>query len=189
MSTKESTPTLTAQERVWRAADELTAAGERPTARAVRQRASIDAAVVQEHLPTWKAEQEAAAADAAAAPPVPAEARGAFDRLWTATWSTAEAHFRPLLDEAEEQIKQLKRHLAQLDAEATEAEAELAEARETAEKAQASAQAAVAAQAAAEAQAITEEKARRRAEGRAAEAEAALRAALEAAAQTTPPAQ
>src|SRR5699024_8169054 len=103
MSTTQDAPTtaLTPQQRVWRAADALAADGQRVTARAVRVQARIDATAVQTHLPAWRAEQEAATADAAAAPPVPESVRVAGDRIWTAAWAAAESHHRRPLDEAE----------------------------------------------------------------------------------------
>ncbi|WP_291479750.1 DNA-binding protein [Corynebacterium sp.] len=183
MSPTQDAPTtaLTPQQRVWRAADALAANGQRVTARAVRVQARIDATAVQTHLPAWRAEQEAAAADAAAAPPVPEQVIAACGRIWTAAWAEAESHHRRPLDEAGARIEELERQLAQLDTDAAAAEAELAEAQQLRAEAEATANAAVAAQAAAEAQALTEEKARRRAEARAEQAEAALREALQAA--------
>ena len=175
MPTANQDTTTTPQDRVWRAATELHDAGRPVTARAVRTRARIDSAAVQQHLQTWRAEQEADAADAAAAPPMPDAVQAALHRAWSAAYAEAEAALRPGLEAAEKRSTTLEAQVTQLVAEADAAEVELAEAAASLEAAWVAARSAEAAAAAAEAQAITEEKARKRAEARAGAAESALR--------------
>ena len=182
MSTEDTQTTQTTdpQTRVWQAADALASSGQRVTVRAVRTLARIDAKEVQEHLPGWRAEQEASAADSSAAPPVPQAARAAFDRAWSAAWAEAEAAHKGPLADAETRIAKLERQLSQLEAEAEAAETEASEARQGRAAAEAAVRDADRAAAASAARALTEEKARARAEARAEMAEASLKAHLEA---------